>query len=194
MKAWIIGGTFALGVVCGCMTAGPPAPASTDSPPPASDARDSGPGGGADLVGVPLLVDRTDLRLGTTIQFRRLPTASELHDATQLPILSRVVVSLPSWPAGDAPIQDLSQIPEGAELVVVITGYPPTRAATEMWRYVQVPMRMIVVVPGPPPGRDMIDDLNAMPQLERVIAQMDQPSRTGFERLQRPLSFRVVVD
>ena len=78
--------------------------------------------------------------------------------------------------------------------MVVITGYPPTRAATEMWRYVQVPMRMIVVVPGPPPGRDMIDDLNAMPQLERVIAQMDQPSRTGFERLQRPLSFRMVVD
>jgi hypothetical protein len=32
-----------------------------------------------------------------------------------------------------------------------------------------------------------------MRNLERVIAEMDQPSRAGFERLQRPLSFRKVV-
>ena len=30
--------------------------------------------------------------------------------------------------------------------------------------------------------------------LERVIAQMDTPTRQGFERLQRPLSFRKIVD
>jgi hypothetical protein len=32
-----------------------------------------------------------------------------------------------------------------------------------------------------------------MRNLERVIAEMDEPSRAGFERLQRPLSFRKVV-
>ena len=32
-----------------------------------------------------------------------------------------------------------------------------------------------------------------MRYLERVIAQMDEPSRIGFDRLQRPLSFRKVV-
>ena len=51
----------------------------------------------------------------------------------------------------------------------------------------------MVVVPGPPPSIDAVTSLNQMRGLERVIAQMDQPSRVGFERLQRPLSFRKVM-
>ena len=35
----------------------------------------------------------------------------------------------------------------------------------------------------------VVQDLNAMRSLERVIAEMELPSRSGFERLQRPLSF-----
>jgi hypothetical protein len=40
----------------------------------------------------------------------------------------------------------------------------------------------------------VVSDLNSMRGLERVVAQMDDPSRTGFERLQRPLSFRKLVE
>jgi hypothetical protein len=40
----------------------------------------------------------------------------------------------------------------------------------------------------------VIDDLNLMRGLERVIAEMDDPQRGGFERLQRPLSFRKVIE
>jgi hypothetical protein len=38
-----------------------------------------------------------------------------------------------------------------------------------------------------------VANLNELRALERVIAEMDQPSRSGFERLQRPLSFRKIV-
>jgi hypothetical protein len=40
----------------------------------------------------------------------------------------------------------------------------------------------------------VVQDLNAMRGLERVVADVDPPSRAGFERLQRPLSFRRLVD
>jgi hypothetical protein len=33
-----------------------------------------------------------------------------------------------------------------------------------------------------------------MRALDRVIAEMNEPSRYGFERLQRPLSFRKVMN
>ena len=52
----------------------------------------------------------------------------------------------------------------------------------------------MVVVPGPPPNSTVANDLNAMRYLERVVAQMDEPSRSGFERLQRPLSFRRIME
>ena len=39
----------------------------------------------------------------------------------------------------------------------------------------------------------MITELNLIHSLTRVIAEMPHPERTGFERLQRPLSFRVVM-
>jgi hypothetical protein len=34
--------------------------------------------------------------------------------------------------------------------------------------------------------------MNRIRTLDRIIAQMEHPSRSGFERLQRPLSFRVL--
>ena len=55
-------------------------------------------------------------------------------------------------------------------------------------------LRIVIVVQGPPSSSGVISDLNAMRHLERVIAQMDEPSRSGFERLQRPLSFRKILE
>jgi len=79
-------------------------------------------------------------------------------------------------------------------VIVVIPGYPPNRSAAEAWNRVNARLRIVDVVPGPPISRAVLDDLNLMRGLERVIAQMDEPSRMGFEQLQRPLSFRKVMD
>jgi len=76
----------------------------------------------------------------------------------------------------------------------VLPGYPPSREAAEAWNLVNARLRMIVVVTTPPPSIGVVGDLNTMRGLERVIAELDQPSRSGFERLQRPLSFRKVVE
>lgn len=144
-------------------------------------------------LAAPLLIDRTDLRLGTTVQYRRVPEPGELHDLTLLPGLARIVMSFDSWPKEYAPLEVLNSAPEGVEIVAILPGWPPTRAAAEAWNYLHVPLRIVVVVPGPPPSLTEVTSLNSMRGLERVIAQMDEPSRSGFERLQRPLSFRKLV-
>jgi hypothetical protein len=198
MKTWRIPVVFAAGVLAGCMASGPPLPAET----PAGPSGPSSPLGSPfaqrpQLAGAPwypLILDRTDVRIGTTVQFSRIPTVSELHDLTLLPGLAHLVLSLPAWPAEYAPLQALNQAPEGVDVIVVLPGYPPSRAATDAWSYVQAQLRVVLVVPGPPPSVHTIEDLNAMPGLERVIAQMDEPSRSGFQRLQRPLSFRKLIE
>lgn len=149
---------------------------------------------GSNSLGTPLLIDRTDMRIGTTVQFRHIPNASELHDLEQLPGISRVVLSFESWPGEYAPLQVLNQAPEGIEVVAILPGWPPNRAAVDAWNYLQVRLRVIVIVAGAPNSIDMITNLNEMRGLERVIAEMDVPSRQGFERLQRPLSFRKLID
>jgi hypothetical protein len=193
---WTYLSVFAAGVLAGCMAAGPPigaqSPAAEPRSPlgsPFSDRRM-----GANALGTPLLIDRTDLRIGTTVHFSRVPTASELHDTAQIPGLAHLVLSLPFWPADLEPLQALEQTPEPADVIVVMPGYPPNRAAAQIWNYLSVRLRIIAVVSGPPPSLAVIDDLNTMRGLERVIAQMDEPSRAGFERLQRPLSFRKVME
>ena len=82
---------------------------------------------------------------------------------------------------------------ESPDVIVVLPGYPPNRAAAQAWNYVGARLRIVAVVPGAPASSTIIGDLNTMRGLERVIAQMDEPSRSGFERLQRPLSFRKVM-
>jgi hypothetical protein len=188
---------FIAGALAGCMAAGPPIGAQSSDP-----AAPRGQAGspfsdramGVYGIGTPLIIDRTDLRIGTTVQFSRLPTASEVHDATQLPGLARIVVTLPYWPVDLEPLQALDLTPPEAHVVVVLPGYPPNRAAAEMWNYVNASLRIVVVVTDAPPSLAVIGDLNTMRGLERVIAQMDAPSRSGFERLQRPLSFRKIVE
>ena len=184
MRAAKMAVVFGAGILAGCMAGGIPAPAQNDHV--------SGAGGSL-AVGTPLLVDRTDLRLGTTVQYQRIPSVTELADLTQLPALAHVVIALPEWPTDYAPLQPLDQLPSGADLVVVLAGYPPTQGAAEVWGYINAPLRMIVVVPGPPPSIDAMRDLNSIRSLERVIVQMDVPSRSGFERLQKPMSFRKIM-
>ena len=194
-KAFVI--VFLIGALAGCMAAGPPISAQSPVPPepqspagsPFSDRRM-----GVEAIGTPLIIDRTDLRIGTTVQFNRLPTATELHDATQVPGLAKIVLSLPYWPEDLEKLQALDLTPPEVQVVVVLPGYPPNRAAAAAWSYVNASLRIVVVVPDAPPSLAVVGDLNTMRGLERVIAQMDEPSRSGFERLQRPLSFRKIVE
>lgn len=199
-KSFVI--VFLIGALAGCMAAGPPIGAQSPVPAGSSSGEPRSPAGspfsdrsmGVDAIGTPLILDRTDLRIGTTVQFNRLPTATEMHDATQLLGLARIVLSLPYWPEDLEKLRALDLTPPEVQVVVVLPGYPPNRAAAAAWSYVNASLRIVVVVPDPPPSLAVVGDLNTMRGLERVIAQMDVPSRSGFERLQRPLSFRKVVE
>ena len=200
MKTWTLKLLFAAALAAGCMAGGPATTAQTPSPPASS--KTSGPLGspfaerhGIDAsLATPLIIDRADMRIGTTAQFDRLPTAADINDLLRYPGLAHVVVSLAGWPSDYEPLQALGTLPEGCDLIVVLPGYPPSRAAAEVWNYLGAGVRLIVVVTGPPPTSAVIRDLNTMRALERVIAQMDEPSRSGFDQLQRPLSFRKIVE
>jgi hypothetical protein len=194
----------ALGLIAlaGCATvslpppsAGPAAGARNPAGEPAASSPLGSPFADRDRgAATPLILDRTDLRIGTTVHYRRLPSPSELHDLNLLPGLARIVLSFDSWPREYAGLDVLQQVPQGVEVVVVLRGWPPGRAAAEMWNYLTVPLRVVVVVPGPPPGLPEVTSVNLIRGLERVIAEMDQPSTSGFERLQRPLGFRQVME
>lgn len=193
MSRWSLGVTFAAGALLGCAAASPPL---TAEPPPASplgspfaDRR-----GGFATIAYPLLLDRTDFRLGTTVQFMRIPTLAELHDLSSVTALQHVLITLPKWPPAYAALEVLDQLPAETDVIVVLPGYPPSREAAEAWNLVQARLRLVVVVTEAPPSAGVVSDLNQMRGLERVIAQMDDPRRTGFERLQRPLSFRKLVE
>lgn len=193
MKKRTIAATFLAGALAGCMAGGSPGDAQSPSDPRASAPDPVSVRTTTHPLGMPLLIDRTDLRIGTTVQFDRVPTAGEVHDATQVAGLAHIVLALPAWPADFEPLQALDQTPSEADVVVVLPGYPPSRAAAQAWNYLKVRLRIIAVLPGRPPGPAAISDLNSMHALERVVVHMDDPSREGFELLQRPLSFRKVV-
>lgn len=143
--------------------------------------------------GAPLILDRDDLSLGTTVTFERLPSANELYDVQQVHGLAHVVIALPAWPDEYAALEALKLAPPDVDVAVLLPGYPPSRGAAEIWNLLGAPVRIIILAQGPPPDPGVISDLNSMRNLERVIAEMDLPSRAGFERLQRPLSFRKVI-
>jgi len=141
-----------------------------------------------------LVLDRADLALGSTVQFMRIPTPTEMRDLLVFPALVHVVLVLPEWPRGYADVQVLNLVPEGPDVIVVLPGYPPSQIASDAWNQISSAIRIVLLVDGPPPSYAVIDDLNNMRRLERVIAEMDEPRRAGFERLQRPLSFRKVME
>ena len=196
MKPRSIALAFFAGALAGCMAAGPPISAQSPprEPPSPAGSPFSDRHLGVNAIGTPLILDRSDVSIGTTVQFSRIPSASEVHDEAEQLGLAHLVLSLPYWPVDLEPLQALDLVPEETEVVVVLPGYPPNRAAAAVWNRVNAHLRIVVIVPGPPPSRAVVDDLNTMRGLERVIAQMDTPSRYGFEQLQRPLSFRRVVD
>ena len=185
MKLWNVILLLAIGAGLGCMASAPAPVAETSTRVTAS------PPAGATL---PLILDRTDLRIGTTVQMTRVPTASELNDLVQTTGFLRLVVALAEWPSSFEPLSVLNQTPEPIEIVVLLPGYPPSREAAEAWNYLTGRVRLVVVADGPPPSAGVIQDLNAMRGLERVVANVTTPSRAGFERLQRPLSFRMFVE
>ncbi len=155
---------------------------------------DSLPPAAAPAPAVPLLFDSADMGFGVSVVFTRLPNAADLTNLSYFENLQHVVVSLPAWPDDAAAIAPLAQLPlpMGADLVVLLPGYPATHAALDAWNHLGRPVRLIMLVDGPPVDRGMILEMNAMRGLARVVATMAYPARTGFERLQRPLSFRVV--
>lgn len=146
-----------------------------------------------DPLCAPLLLEQ-DFAFGTHVVMRRLPNEADLDDMRFITGLRQVLVALPEWPAGYAELKPLQQVimPEAAEIVVLLPGWPPTREALGAWNLVGANLRLILLVDGPPADRALIAELNRVRSLERVIAQMEHPSRAGFERLQRPLSFRVL--
>jgi hypothetical protein len=179
---------IAAGVTClaallaGCMAAGP----QPETLPPRAQ-----PGAGWPS-GAPLVLDRADLRLGTTVQYPRIPAPEELYDLSQVSGIAHLLVVLEVWPASYAAIEPLRQLPVEVGLTVLLSGYPPSREAAEAWNLLDIRHRIVLLVDGPPSAPEVIADLNAMRGLERVVAHMDSPWRRGFERLQRPLEFRIV--
>jgi len=178
-------------VLAGCAAAGP----AGDGGPAAAAPDVAATPGRAIAAGAPLLVDRTDLRIGTTVQYGRVPAPAELLDLRLISGLAHLVLTLDVWPDDFAAIQHLGLVPPEADVIVLLRGYPPTRSAVEAWNLVDNRrLRLIVIAAGPPPSIGVVNDLNEMRALERVIAEMDMPSRSGFERLQRPVSFRKVME
>jgi len=196
MKPWTSFALLAAGMAAGCMAGGPattaqPSPSPGGPTPSTTTAPRHATTGGLDA---PLILDRTDLRMGVTVQFSRLPTLAEINELRQTSGLAHVVLALPDWPADYETLMGLGQLPPETDAIVVLPGYPPSREAADAWNLVQARLRIVVLVAGPPPSPTVVADLNGMRGLERVIAQIDPPSRAGFERLQRPLSFRKLVE
>lgn len=187
MKVFRTAALLTLGALAGCMAGGPATTAQT--PPEPRSPIGSPFGAPRGPLGTPLLLDRTDMRIGTTAQFDRMPSTTELNDLNQLQALAHVVVTLPAWPETFESLGQLGLLPEPADMIVILPGYPPNRAAAEGWNYLSGRLRIIVVASGLPPSATVVQDMNAMRHLERLIVQTDDPSRFGLERLQRPVSF-----
>ncbi len=185
---WFVLGALAGGLACG--------PALTAQPRSAAPPPDESPLGLPHSMrdptyGSALILDRVDLQLGTTVQYSRVPTVSELADLSLVRGLVHVVLTLNEWPPEYAPLEALNHLPGGADLIVVLPGYPPNRAAAQAWNLLDQRARIVVIANGyPPTGIDV--ELNEMRGLERLIVNTDAPSLEGLQRLQRPISVRWV--
>ena len=196
MKPWTTTALLAAGMVVGCMANGPATtaqPPQPVAPPPASATLPPG-GPSAHPALLPLILDRSDLRIGVTVQYTRIPEADEISDLLQTAGLAHVVLALDAWPADYEALTALDLLPQESDVIVLLRGYPPSREAAEAWNLVRARLRLVLLVPDAPPSITVVQDLNTMRALERVIAEVDPPSRAGFERLQRPLSFLRVVE
>ena len=194
MRRFEIAGLLVIGALAGCM-AGAPRPGAESRTPgaSASSAANGDAGAISAVTAAPLILDRTDLAIGTTVEFHHLPNPVEMQDASEQFLLRHVVVSLPAWPQGNADLSRFATLPPEADAIVILPGYPPDRTALDAWNSVRGNIRLVLVVDGPPESGYIFDEINRQRHLERVVARMERPSRAGFERLQRPLSFVVVM-
>ncbi len=196
MRSWTVTALIAAGMVVGCMANGPATTAQPPRPvtPPraSSDRPSEGPTARPALL--PLILDRSDLRIGVTVQFARIPAPDEIVDLGQTAGLAHVVLALDAWPESYEALTALDLLPQECDVIVLLRGYPPSREAAEAWNLVHARLRLVLLVPDAPPSPTVVQDLNTMRALERVIAEVDPPSRAGFERLQRPLSFLKLVE
>ena len=196
MRLWTTTALLAAGMVVGCMANGPATtaqPPQPVAPPPASATLPPG-GPSAHPALLPLILDRSDLRIGVTVQFPRIPEPDEIGDLRQTAGLAHVVLALDAWPASYEALTALDLLPPESDVIVLLRGYPPNREAAEAWNLVRARLRLVLLVPDAPPSITVVQDLNTMRALERVIAEVDPPSRAGFERLQRPLSFLKIME
>jgi hypothetical protein len=200
MKRVEIAALLTIGALAGCMAGAPRPEAGSGGPAPssapgthASWSADAGGTGGASFA-PPLILDPADQMLGTTVEFGRLPHLDEVQDAAEQFALRHLVVMLPAWPRSSEDLSVFGALPPQADVIVILPGYPPDHATIDAWEYARGRIRMMLVVDGPPATSMALDDLNRMHHLERVIARMSHPSRQGFDRLQRPLSFVQRVD
>jgi len=178
-------------VLPSCATArgaGAPAP-EPPAVPPASTAP------AATSWDAPLLLDPSELGFGTSVEYTRIPNARDIAALAYVENVRHIIVTLRDWPEDYSELEPLARVflPPDADLIVVLQGYPPERSRASIWNLVHQPLRIMMLVDGPPVDRGLIQELNAMHGLERVIATMEHPARSGFERLQRPLSFRVLM-
>ena len=192
MRPWTVTALLAAGMVVGCMANGPATTAQPPQPVPPRPASTSNPAGHATLL--PLILDRSDLRIGVTVQFTRIPAPDEIGDLLQTAGLAHLVLALDAWPESYEALTALDLLPPESDVIVLLRGYPPSRTAAEAWNLVRARLRIVLLVPEAPPSNTVVQDLNTMRGLERVIAEVDPPSRAGFERLQRPLSFLRIVE
>ena len=195
MRPWTATALLAAGMVVGCMANGPATtaqPSQPVTPPPAAAGPPGRPAGHPTLL--PLILDRGDLRIGVTVQFPRIPAPDEIADLSQTTGLAHVVLALDTWPASYEELTALDLLPQESDVIVLLRGYPPSREAAEAWNLVRARLRLVLLVPDAPPSPAVVQDLNTMRALERVIAEVDPPSRAGFERLQRPLSFLRIME
>jgi hypothetical protein len=196
MRPWTATALLAAAMVVGCMANGPATTAQPPQPvpPPPASADRPGNGPAARTALLPLILDRSDLRIGVTVQFRRIPEPDEINDLRQTAGLAHVVLALDAWPGSYDVLTALDLLPPESDVIVLLRGYPPSREAAEAWNLVRARLRLVLLVPDAPPSPTVVQDLNTMRALERVIAEVDPPSRAGFERLQRPLSFLRIVE
>ena len=143
----------------------------------------------------PLLLDPSDLGMGVAMIYHRVPNATDVAALAYYDNVQHLVLALPEWPTDFSQIEPLARVilPQGTDVIVILPGYPPSRSQASLWNMLRQPLRIVMSVDGPPVDRGLLLEMNAMRGLERVIATMEHPSRNGFERLQRPLNFRVLV-
>jgi hypothetical protein len=189
----ILPAAFLATLLLSCAAArGADAPARAAAPERSGDAAVSP---AAASLPAPVLIGPNEAGFGTSVVFRRVPNTADINALAYVENVQHVIVTLPEWPDDFSQIEALSRVllPEGADLLVVLDHYPPSRGQASIWNLLRQPLRIVLMVDGPPADRGMIQELNGVHGLERVIATMEHPSRSGFERLQRPLSFRVVM-